>query len=82
MKLVCVALTFGAAQEYAKREPMTFALCCAPGTHCPLLKGAPQTSGMRGTTPLISPGAKNRVRSKDCSWDRSGGDELLRKALR
>ena len=47
--LVCVALTFGviAAQEHAKREPMTFALDCAGGD-CPLLKGAPQTSGMRG----------------------------------
>jgi quercetin dioxygenase-like cupin family protein len=47
--LICVAVAFGvmAAQERAKHEPMTFALDCAGGD-CPLLKGAPQTIGMRG----------------------------------
>jgi quercetin dioxygenase-like cupin family protein len=47
--LICVAVAFGVivAQERSKREPMTFALDCAGGD-CPLLKGAPQTSGMRG----------------------------------
>jgi len=55
--LVCVALTFGviAAQEHAKREPMTFTLDCAGGD-CPLLKGAPQTSGMRGGSVNLKPG--------------------------
>jgi len=40
--VICVAVAFGviAAQEWAKHEPMTFALDCAGGD-CPLLKGAP-----------------------------------------
>ncbi len=55
--LTCIALTLGiiAAQERAKREPMTFALDCAGGD-CPLLKGAPQTSGMRGGSVKLKPG--------------------------
>jgi len=55
--VICVALTLGviAAQERAKREPMTFALDCAGGD-CPLLKGAPQTSGMRGGSVKLNPG--------------------------
>jgi len=44
-----------AAQDRAKREPMTFALDCA-GRDCPLLKGAPQTSGMRGGSVKLKPG--------------------------
>ena len=53
----CVALTFGgmAAQEAAKREPMTFALDCAGGD-CPLLRGVPQTSGMRSGSVKLKPG--------------------------
>ncbi len=52
-----VAVTFGfvAAQEHAKRAPMTFALDCASGD-CPLLKGAPQTGGMRGGSVKLTPG--------------------------
>ena len=55
--LVCVALALGviAAQEHAKREPITFALDCAGGD-CPLLKGSPQTSGMRGGSVKLKPG--------------------------
>ena len=55
--LVYAALVIGviAAQERAKREPMTFALECAGGD-CPLLKGAPQTSGMRGGSVRLKPG--------------------------
>jgi mannose-6-phosphate isomerase-like protein (cupin superfamily) len=55
--LTCVAVALGviAAQERAKREPMTFALDCAGGD-CPLLKGAPQTSGMRGGSVKLKPG--------------------------
>lgn len=55
--VVCVAVAFGviAAQERAKREPMTLALDCAGGD-CPLLKGAPQTSGMRGGSVKLKPG--------------------------
>jgi mannose-6-phosphate isomerase-like protein (cupin superfamily) len=54
---VCVAVALGivAAQERAKRVPMTFALDCAAGD-CPLLKGAPQTSGMRGGSVKLKPG--------------------------
>jgi mannose-6-phosphate isomerase-like protein (cupin superfamily) len=55
--LTCVALAFGAiaAQEAVKREPMTFTLDCAGGD-CPLLKGMPQTSGMRGGSVKLKPG--------------------------
>jgi quercetin dioxygenase-like cupin family protein len=55
--LLCVCLTLGvvAAQERARPEPMTFPLDCAGGD-CPLLKGAPQTSGMRGGSVKLKPG--------------------------
>jgi mannose-6-phosphate isomerase-like protein (cupin superfamily) len=44
------------AQETApKREPMTFSLDC-DGGDCSLLKGAPQTSGMRGGLVRLKPG--------------------------
>ncbi|HUK49063.1 MAG TPA: cupin domain-containing protein [Terriglobales bacterium] len=51
----CVAFTAIAAQQAAKREPMTFALNCAGGD-CPLLKGVPQTSGMRAGSVKLNPG--------------------------
>lgn len=45
------------AQEPAvKKQPMTFSLECAGGD-CPLLKGAPQTAGMRGGSVRLKPGA-------------------------
>lgn len=55
--LVCFAAMLGgiAAQEHGGREAMTFALDCAGGD-CPLLKGAPQTSGMRGGSVKLKPG--------------------------
>ena len=55
--LTCVALAFCAiaAQEAVKREPMTFTLDCAGGD-CPLLKGMPQTSGMRSGSVKLKPG--------------------------
>jgi mannose-6-phosphate isomerase-like protein (cupin superfamily) len=55
--VICVAVTFGVitAHERAKREPITFALDCSEGD-CPLLKGAPQTSGMRGGSVKLKPG--------------------------
>jgi quercetin dioxygenase-like cupin family protein len=57
LALTCIALMFGvlASQERPKREPMTFALDCT-GSDCPLLKGAPQTSGMRGGSVKLKPG--------------------------
>ena len=56
-RVTCVALAFVAiaAQEAVKREPMTFTLDCAGGD-CPLLKGTPQTSGMRGGSVKLQPG--------------------------
>lgn len=66
---VCVAATFGiiAAQEHAKREPMTFALECVGGD-CLLLTGAPQTSGMRGGSVKLRPG-------ESVGWHSTSGNE-------
>jgi len=57
LTLTYVALMFSgtAAQQEAKHEPMTFALDCAGGD-CSLLKGIPQTSGMRGGFVKLKPG--------------------------
>jgi mannose-6-phosphate isomerase-like protein (cupin superfamily) len=67
--LVCVSLTFGviAAQEHAKREPITLALDCS-GRDCPLLKGAPQTSGMRAGSVKLKPG-------ESVGWHSTSGNE-------
>jgi mannose-6-phosphate isomerase-like protein (cupin superfamily) len=67
--LVYVALMFGviAAQEHAKHEPVTFALDCTGGD-CPLLKGAPQTSGMRGGSVKLKPG-------ESVGWHSTAGNE-------
>jgi hypothetical protein len=51
--VLCVG--FLRRRERAKREPMTFVLDCAGGD-CPLLKGAPQTGGMRGGSVKLKPG--------------------------
>jgi quercetin dioxygenase-like cupin family protein len=50
-------LGFGvwAGQNAASKPPMTFALDCTAGD-CPLLKGAPQTGGMRGGSVKLKPG--------------------------
>src|SRR5208282_2212267 len=55
--VICVAVALGviAAQQRARREPMTFALDCAGGD-CPLLKGAPRTAGMRGGSVKLKSG--------------------------
>ena len=59
---------FVAAREReGKREPQTFALACAGGD-CPLLKGAPQTSGMRGGSVKLKPG-------ESVGWHSTGGNE-------
>ena len=50
----CVARA-RARQSAAAKGAMTFALECAGGD-CPLLKGAPQTSGMRGGAVKLKPG--------------------------
>ena len=64
---VAVAFTVLAAQERTKREPMTFALDCSGGD-CPLLKGAPQTSGMRGGSVKLQPG-------ESVGWHSTSGNE-------
>ena len=55
--LTCITLAFGgiAGRESAKNGPTTFSLDCAGGD-CPLLKGIPQTSGMRGGSVKLKPG--------------------------
>jgi len=57
LAIMCASVGFSAiaAQEAAKREPMTFVLNCAGGD-CPLLKGVPQTSGMRAGSVKLNPG--------------------------
>lgn len=67
--LAGIAITFGvvAAQEHARREPLTFVLDCAGGD-CPLLKGAPQTSGMRGGSVKLKPG-------ESVGWHSTSGNE-------
>ena len=76
--LLGTAILFGyhsAAQEHeAKREPLTFALACAAGD-CPLLKGAPQTSGMRGGSVRLKPG-------ESVGWHSTGQNEEALTILR
>jgi mannose-6-phosphate isomerase-like protein (cupin superfamily) len=51
--LICITIT--ASEGQAQRESITFPLDCAGGD-CPLLKGPPQTSGMRGGSVTLKPG--------------------------
>jgi quercetin dioxygenase-like cupin family protein len=44
------------SQEALGKKPLVIALEC-PGGDCPLLKGAPQTAGMRGGNVRLKPGA-------------------------
>jgi len=55
------------AQEATKGAPATFALACAGGD-CPLLKGVPQTSGMRGGSVKLKPG-------ESVGWHSTGDNE-------
>jgi quercetin dioxygenase-like cupin family protein len=56
-----------AQESIAKREPLIFALDCAEGD-CPLLKGAPQTGGMRGGAVRLKPG-------ESVGWHSTGQNE-------
>jgi quercetin dioxygenase-like cupin family protein len=49
------------------KEPMTFSLECKGGD-CPLLKGAPQTAGMRGGSVRLKPG-------ESVGWHSTGKNE-------
>jgi quercetin dioxygenase-like cupin family protein len=50
-----------------KPGPKTFVLNCAAGD-CPLLKGAPQTAGMRGGSVRLKPG-------ESVGWHSTGSNE-------
>ncbi|HEV2400720.1 MAG TPA: cupin domain-containing protein [Candidatus Sulfotelmatobacter sp.] len=66
----CVLVLIGIAvgqMAVANRNPMTFGLECAGGD-CPLLTGAPQTSGMRGGSVKLDPG-------KSVGWHSTGANE-------
>jgi quercetin dioxygenase-like cupin family protein len=63
-----------AQQLGAKHEPLTFAFDC-PGGDCPLLKGAPQTSGMRGGSVRLKPG-------ESVGWHSTGQNEEALTILR
>jgi len=54
-KLCCPDVPRHSSAGASKHEPITFALDWAGGD-CPLLKGAPHTSGMRGGSVKLKPG--------------------------
>lgn len=66
---VVSALVLGsiAAQESKSLGPTTFSLDCAGGD-CPILKGAPQTGGMRGGSVKLKPG-------ESVGWHTTSGNE-------
>ena len=63
-----------AQEQSAKREPITFSLVCEGGD-CELLKGAPQTSGMRGGSVRLKPG-------ESVGWHSTGDNEEALTILR
>jgi mannose-6-phosphate isomerase-like protein (cupin superfamily) len=67
--LCALVFTLGLkSQESAPhQQPMTFTLEC-PGGDCPLLKGAPQTMGMRGGHVRLKPG-------ENVGWHSTGRHE-------
>jgi len=69
-----VGICVGAQEARMKREPMTFSLECAGGD-CVLLKGAPQTSGMRGGSVRLKPG-------ESVGWHSTGENEEALTILR
>ena len=65
--LTFVEMGIWAQERTEKKEPMTFSLECAGGD-CPLLKGAPQTAGMRGGSVWLKPG-------ESVGWHSTGQNE-------
>jgi len=65
--VLAAAFDLAAREQTARREPMTFSLECAGGD-CVLLKGAPQTSGMRGGSVRLQPG-------ESVGWHSTGENE-------
>jgi quercetin dioxygenase-like cupin family protein len=62
-----IAIAIWAQEKQARREPLTFPLDCGSGD-CPLLKGAPQTSGMLGGSVKLKPG-------ESVGWHSTGAHE-------
>jgi len=62
-----IGLVVTAQEREGKHAPLTFALDC-PGGDCPLLKGTPQTSGMRGGSVKLKPG-------ESVGWHSTGNNE-------
>jgi quercetin dioxygenase-like cupin family protein len=76
---LCVAVLLSGlallAQDHqGRREPLTFPIDC-PGGDCPLLKGAPQTRGMRGGSVRLKPG-------ESVGWHSTGQNEEALTILR
>jgi len=65
--VILTGFAIAAQEREAKHEPLTFALNCTGGD-CPLLKGAPQTSGMRGGSVRLKPG-------ENVGWHSTTGNE-------
>jgi quercetin dioxygenase-like cupin family protein len=65
--LVPLLLLASAAAQAPSPEPLTLKLECASGD-CPLLRGAPQTAGMRSGFVRLQPGAS-------VGWHTTGGNE-------
>jgi len=72
--MLFAGLALLAQERAAKREPLTFPIDC-PGGDCPLLKGAPQTSGMRGGSARLTPG-------ESIGWHSTGQNEEALTILR
>jgi mannose-6-phosphate isomerase-like protein (cupin superfamily) len=64
---LAVGWHLGAQDRTAKQPPQTFSLDC-PGGDCPLLKGAPQTNGMRAGSVRLKPGER-------VGWHSTGQNE-------
>jgi quercetin dioxygenase-like cupin family protein len=62
-----IAIAIWSQEGQARREALTFALDCA-NSDCPLLKGTPQTGGMRGGSVKLRPG-------ESVGWHSTGAQE-------
>ena len=65
--LILVAFSIWLVAQGTRPEPQKFALDCAGGD-CPLLKGKPQTGGMRGGSVKLGPG-------ESVGWHSTAGNE-------
>ena len=65
--LILVVALAPVTSQTAKPQPLTLSLQC-PGGDCPLLKGAPQTAGMRSGYVRLKPG-------ETVGWHTTGKNE-------